>query len=176
MNRTTFAALSLLTLSACGSVREQFDFSKQAPDEFAVVRRAPLEVPPDLNTAPLPAPQPGAPRPQEMHPTAQARATILGTPSASIGAGEGVTQGERAILQRAGAVSVPANVRTQIDAETAQIVKDETPAVARLQRMVGKRIEEPAVEVDPTAETLRLRANREAGRPIAEGETAVRED
>lgn len=177
MTRAKFAVLSLLALSACGSVREQFDFSKRAPDEFAVVRRAPLEIPDNLDGLSLPAPQPGIQRPQELHPTQQARASVLGVAPASAAApADGVTQGELAILERAGAVTVPAHIRRQVDAETAQIVKEETPAFDRLRRIVGKRVDEHAVTVDPTAETLRLRENREAGRPIAEGETAIRED
>lgn len=175
MNRATFAVLSLLALSACENTRKQFDFSKRAPDEFAVVRRAPLEIPENIDISALPAPQPGAQRPQEVSPVDQARASVLGTAAAPV-AHDGVTQSEMAILERAGAVTVPAHVRTQVDAETAQIVKDETPAFRRLQRMMGKRVDEYAVEVDPTAETLRLRENREAGRPIAEGETAIKED
>jgi len=175
MNRAPFALLSLLILSACSNVREQFDFSKQAPDEFAVVRRAPLEVPEHIDITALPAPQPGAPRPQEMHPTQQARASILGTAATPV-SGDGVTQGEMAILERANAVTVPANIRRDVDVETAEIVKDETPAIDRIMSITGRKKEEYAVEVDPTAETLRLRANAEAGRPITEGATAVKVD
>lgn len=175
MNRATFAVLSLLALSACENTRKQFDFSKKAPDEFAVVRRAPLEIPEHIDISSLPTPQPGAARPQEVSPVDQARASVLGT-AATPAAHDGVTPSELAILERAGAVTVPAHVRTQVDEETAQIVKDETPAFQRLKRMMGKRVEEHAVEVDPTAETLRLRENREAGRPVAEGETAIKED
>ena len=64
--RLTFTALgaiaAILTLSGCEKTKEQFDFSKKPPDEFAVVKREPLEMPPDFSLRP---PTPGAARPQE---------------------------------------------------------------------------------------------------------------
>jgi hypothetical protein len=52
-----FAGLALVAttaLSGCGSTGV---FDRERPDEFAVTKAAPLEVPADLAT--LPAPQPG---------------------------------------------------------------------------------------------------------------------
>ena len=46
-----------LSLSACQSVREATGVAKLAPDEFTVLTKAPLIVPPDYNLRP---PQPGA--------------------------------------------------------------------------------------------------------------------
>ncbi len=171
MKRLTFATLSLLTLSACSGMREQFDFSKQAPDEFAIVTRAPLEMPNDLTD--LPPPQPGAPRPQELSATAQARASIIGAPASAPAA---VTQGELTLLNKAGATSVPANIRNEVDAETAKIAKEETPTVDRIMGLTGKKVNEYAVEVDPVAETNRMKANKAAGKPVTEGKTATKED
>ena len=56
----TVGLLAFSALSACGSSGV---FDRERPDEFAVSRAAPLSVPADLST--LPAPQPGAARPQE---------------------------------------------------------------------------------------------------------------
>lgn len=53
------ALAALATLSGCGSSGV---FDRQRPDEFAVTRSAPLAVPAEFT---LPAPQAGAPRPQE---------------------------------------------------------------------------------------------------------------
>ena len=53
MKRKHFsAALSLalaaaLTLSACAGAKEELGLTRSAPDEFAVVKRAPLEMPPE---------------------------------------------------------------------------------------------------------------------------------
>lgn len=56
----TASLLALTALSGCGSTGV---FDRERPDEFAVSRAAPLSVPADLSS--LPAPQPGAARPQE---------------------------------------------------------------------------------------------------------------
>jgi hypothetical protein len=52
--------------------------SKRAPDEFAVVKRAPLIVPPDFDLRP---PDPGAPRPNVGRTSDQARVALTGNPS-----------------------------------------------------------------------------------------------
>src|SRR3546814_10759236 len=53
-----------LAVSACGGFRENLGLTKQSPDEFRVVSRAPLTLPPDYNLRP---PAPGAPRRSEEH-------------------------------------------------------------------------------------------------------------
>jgi uncharacterized lipoprotein len=57
--KITLAAFALLTLSGCGSTGV---FDRQRPDEFAVTRSKPIEVPAAFT---LPAPTPNAPRPQD---------------------------------------------------------------------------------------------------------------
>ena len=47
----TVAALTL-AVSACGGFREQLGLEKQSPDEFRVVSRAPLTLPPDYSLRP----------------------------------------------------------------------------------------------------------------------------
>ncbi|QGY81222.1 DUF3035 domain-containing protein [Sphingorhabdus lacus] len=55
----TVVAFALTTLSGCGSTGI---LDRQRPDEFAVTRSKPIEVP---ATFTLPAPTPDAPRPQD---------------------------------------------------------------------------------------------------------------
>ena len=53
-----------VSLSACGgdSLKDTLGYGKQAPDEFAIITKAPLVIPPDFSLRP---PQPGVLRPQE---------------------------------------------------------------------------------------------------------------
>ena len=69
-----FGAAALLALSGCGSTGV---FDRDRPDEFAVTKAAPLNVPADLNT--LPAPQPGTP-PQSTDTKADVLDAMFGTP------------------------------------------------------------------------------------------------
>lgn len=69
---------SLLQLGGCsrGTVQDALGMSKRAPDEFAVVRRAPLIMPPDYDLRP---PDPGAPRPNIGRTADQARVALTGS-------------------------------------------------------------------------------------------------
>jgi len=69
--------LGLLPIGGCaqGSVQEVLGMSKRSPDEFAVVKRAPLIVPPDFELRP---PEPGAPRPNIGRTSDQARVALTG--------------------------------------------------------------------------------------------------
>ena len=64
-----------LGLSACSEVRRTLGYEKQPPDEFQVVQRAPLSLPPDYKLRP---PTPGAVRPQERDPRDPARRAHTG--------------------------------------------------------------------------------------------------
>ncbi|MBL0923169.1 MAG: DUF3035 domain-containing protein [Sphingomonadaceae bacterium] len=60
MKRNMILAVAALTaLSGCGTTSV---FDRERPDEFAVTRAKPIEVPKDFT---LPPPQEGAPRPQD---------------------------------------------------------------------------------------------------------------
>ncbi|WP_051329227.1 DUF3035 domain-containing protein [Geminicoccus roseus] len=65
-------------LAGCDTtVQEQLGFSKNSPDEFQVLRRAPLEMPASL--AELPPPRPGAPPISDADPSQDARNVLLGS-------------------------------------------------------------------------------------------------
>jgi hypothetical protein len=78
------AGLLVLPLGACsGSLAEKLGMDKRAPDEFAVVARQPLIVPPNFDLRP---PQPGAERPVGVRPSDRAYSSLTGQPP------EGVTE------------------------------------------------------------------------------------
>src|SRR5665213_82016 len=61
-------------LGGCDSINRALGREKVVPDEFAVVSRAPLAIPPDYSLRP---PRIGALRPQEAAPVDQARQTVF---------------------------------------------------------------------------------------------------
>ena len=174
------AALALpLVAGGCSSVTEQLGLTKQSPDEFKVVSRAPLSMPPDYNLRP---PTPGAPRPQEGTTRDQAAAAVFGYPGAGlqpdqippIGEGEAEaaqSSGESALLQSAGAGGVDPNIRQLVDSETAE---DEADSQSLADTLVFWRDPEPYGDVvDPAAEQKRLQENAALGRPVTDGDTPV---
>jgi hypothetical protein len=171
---TLTMAGAALGLAACEKTKEQFDFSKKAPDEFAVVTRAPLEMPPTYDLRP---PEPGAPRPQEIPTDQMARQSVLGVESVKQTASEyGVSQSEAVLLQKTGAANANPAIRAAVDKETAEIADEEMPGIDHLRRMVGKDVDPPSKVVDPVAEANRIKANKAQGKPVTEGETISKED
>ncbi|MEM6811059.1 MAG: DUF3035 domain-containing protein [Pseudomonadota bacterium] len=171
-----FVLLSLFVLTGCEGTREQFDFSKKAPDEFAITTRAPLEMPSDLGA--LPPPRPGAPRPQETATDLQARQAIFGAEKTGQTQIEGasISSGENRLLQKAGADQASSDIRNIVDAETDELVKENTPTFDRILGKMGNKIDTPATVVDPVGEVERIRVNQETGKPITEGETPTIEE
>ncbi len=158
-----------LALGACEGVKEQLGMNKQSPDEFRVVSRAPLTIPPEFSLRP---PRPGAARPQEGTPTQQARRTVFRVDDGRQGivAGSaGLSSGETALLSAAGADQADPNIREIVERETLQLNDESETFINTL--VFWKDPEQPGTLVDPAAEADRLRENSALGRPVTEGET-----
>ena len=171
MARGAVLMMVLLAIGACGNVRKELGLTKSSPDEFRVVSRAPLTVPPNFSLRP---PQPGAPRPQTGTPTDQARRTVFGLEGQEPSLNEvmpedGRSVGERALLASAGAAGADANIRTVIDAETERINAEDEDLLEFL--VFWKPKPPPGVLVDPEAEARRLQENATLGRGATEGQT-----
>ena len=165
---------AVLGLAACENTKKQFDFSKKAPDEFAVVKRAPLEMPPTYD---LRAPKPGAPRPQEIATDQMAKQSVLGESAMKqIATENGVSQGEAVLLQKTGAANANPAIRAAVDQETKELGEEEMPGIDHLRRMVGKHVDPPSKVVDPVAETNRIKTNKAQGKSVTDGKTISKED
>jgi hypothetical protein len=168
-----FLIAALLTVSAfglgaCEGAKKELGLTKTTPDEFAVVKRAPLEMPPEFSLRP---PQPGAPRPQETATSEQARTAVLGNPAVQT---EGLTQGEAALLGNANAGANP-DIRQIVDVEAANSKRKNEPVVKKLLN-IGKDQQPAAVIVDPQAEAERLKNNAAEGKSVTDGETPTIDD
>ncbi len=166
-------------LTACDSVRETFDTQRKTPpDEFRVVRQAPLSLPPSYGLRP---PDPGAPRPQTGTATDQARSAVFERPvdpeaaaaaaAAAASANDSRSAGEQALLSQAGATGVDPSIRQQISEETDQLVAQQSSFVDRL--IFWRDTEATGEIIDPAAEQQRIRENEALGRDITAGDTPV---
>ncbi|APH58774.1 putative membrane associated protein [Granulibacter bethesdensis] len=99
--RSLSAIAILCSVSGCGeSTLRTFGLVHDAPDEFKVTTRAPLDIPPTLD-GPLQPPRPGAPRPQEQNEQISAEAAL--SPSAALAdPGNMARSGQKALLSAAG--------------------------------------------------------------------------
>lgn len=153
-----------ILLGGCSGVKDSLGITKDSPDEFTIIKRAPLEIPGDLV---LPPPTPGAPRPQEQTANAQAKQAVFGQGSS---AAAQTSQGEQGLLQRTQANQVDPNIRYTIDAEAAAIAEREKPVAQKLLGIV-KDTPAPASVVDAKKEAERIKKNAAEGKPVTEGET-----
>jgi hypothetical protein len=175
-------ALLGLGLAGCESTKEMLGLTKRSPDEFQVVSRAPLSMPPDYSLRP---PTPGAPRPQEGTVQQQAQDIVTGHPDRNLtlqpdqipppGEGEpqraAESEGETAFLQSASMGGVDPNIRKLVDQETAA---DEESSKSLLDSLIFWRKPEPYGKVvDPAAEEKRLQENQALGQPIDTGDTPI---
>ena len=110
--------------SGCSTIQRAVGAGKVSPDEFRVVSQAPLTLPPDYSLRP---PRPGEPRPQELQPSEEARASLFGQ-----GVAPGASTGERTLVTAAHADTVDPNIRDQIDFENQSIVRRNQGFVDRL--------------------------------------------
>src|ERR1700686_4175439 len=110
-SRLVVPASMLLLLAGCGdsTLSRTFGLVRDTPDEFTVVTRAPLSMPPDFALRP---PQPGAPRPQELSDRAQAESALV-PESVLAGTRGGVSPGQAALIRDAGG-GAPAGIRQRV--------------------------------------------------------------
>ena len=175
--RAALAVVLVFVVGGCENLKQQVGLGKRSPDEFRVVSRAPLAIPPEFSLRP---PAPGAPRPQTGTTTDQARNALFGTPAGSQFRFTGqtatvpedaqtISQGEQIILDRAGARNADPNIRTVVNRETDQMIDEDENLVDLL---VFWRTEQPTGDVvDAQREADRLRENAALGKPVTEGET-----
>ena len=88
-------------LSGCGNsqLSRTFGLTRDTPDEFTVVTRAPLSMPPDYTLRP---PEPGTARPQDVSDRALAEFAALVPDAALGGVPAGVSPGQAALVRDAG--------------------------------------------------------------------------
>lgn len=163
--------MTLTALSGCAEVKDQMGLSRRTPDEFAVMTRAPLEMPPSMTE--LPRPQPGAPRPQEVSPVLSAQTALLGQSASS---SEAPSRAESSLLSKAGADATNPSIRSVVDREAAEGAGDSRPVAKKLLGMIKTTKDEPAQVVDAPAELQRLKTNRETGQPVTKGDTPAYDD
>ena len=163
----TFAPLALLVaLNACSSdVERTFGLTRDAPDEFTVTTRAPLSQPPEYTLTP---PRPGAVRPQELSAQQSAEAA-LAPDTALAPTGGPDTAGQQALVAQAGPTA-PADIRDKVNAEQQLDVPHQS---LTSQLMFWQSSPEPGSQLDPTAESQRLRQNAALGQPPTVGNTPI---
>ena len=105
-----------LTLAGCQQTKQVFGMKKNPPNEFTVMQRAPLEVPPEYNLRP---PQPGVKRPQEAsRKSAQQKAKDVVLKNRKVSQKSAhKSNAEQRLLVKAGAPKADSSIRSKVDSE-----------------------------------------------------------
>jgi hypothetical protein len=145
LHAIALATVSLASLSGCAALT-----GTGTPDEFRVVRKAPLTIPPEYNLRP---PAPGTSRPQELEPDAQARVAVFG---ADIG--RDASEGEKLLVKSAGGDTLDRSVRAAVDYDSAQILRKPRSFTDQILNFGKKSGGDPIV--DASAEAARLKSDQ----------------
>lgn len=119
--------VTLFALGACSTEqKKELGLMKKAPDEFAVVTRAPLSQPPEYTLRP---PRPGAGRPNEAPTVERARQTVFGV--------EDVRPEERSeptpeFLEKIGVNEADRGIRERLEDENKTYVEENKPVAEKL--------------------------------------------
>ncbi len=162
------AVAAAIALSGCTDARKALGFEKAPPDEFQVVERAPLSMPPDFSLRP---PAPGTVRPQEGNTRDQARAALagrsLGTPIST----QGRSQGDLALMKKAGADQIQPDIRVVVNKETQALAEADKSFTDKL--VFWRKPDGPGAgeQLDASKEAQRLRENQALGRAVGDGDS-----
>ncbi|MFM8820310.1 MAG: DUF3035 domain-containing protein [Phenylobacterium sp.] len=147
-------------LAGCQSTRQALGMTKVTPDEFRVVSKAPLVVPPDFALRP---PAPGQPRPQELQPESAARNALIGRSLA-----ETRSDGEELLIAKAGGDKADPLIRFVIDDENGDIAHKEKsfadrvmfwkPGEPRSPTVAAAEADNAPAPIDPAAEEARIKS------------------
>lgn len=165
-----------LALSACegGEVRETLGITRDAPDEFVVVSRPPLSVPPEFDLTP---PQPGAISPHESTRNRAAR-TVFGKAQAdtavdSVNVSDAASSADATFFKKLKIDEADPDIRQELGVDSTK-KPDTSAAKSLLEKLTKSNNDQPVVDAKKEAE--RIRSNKEAGKSITDGETPTVEE
>lgn len=160
--------VAVASLAACSGVKKELGIGRNSPDEFMVVKRAPLTLPPEYDLRP-PSTDTVAPASEIAN---QAKATLMGSTGTEAAKGSA----DNALLSKMGAENADPNVRAQINRENGFIELENRTLVDKLifwKDQNAAAEDAPASVVNPKEEAERLKKNQAEGKPANEGDVPV---
>lgn len=155
----TTLATALFLLPGCtpGTVSKSLGLTQEGPDEFSVMRRAPLEVNASMLSAntPLPTPMPGSPRPQETSANIRAQQALTGLkPSRATNV---YTTPDSQFLQHTQSHTADPDIRRLLNQE-----KNKHAQATLVERLLGRDTENQKAVLHAEEEAQRLQAIKDA--------------
>lgn len=174
-HKSVLAISLMILLTGCSSARDIVGLSKQSPDEFEVVTRAPLSLPPDYG---LRVPVPNISRAQEK--SVRESADNLFSARGSQSPGQNLSRVDRsgaispaedAILGRAQAKTSNQSIRAEINSDNKTISGTDKKLIEKIIFWQGTK--KPGAVLDPEKESKRIRGLKSDGKAIGNGAVPV---
>lgn len=151
-NIIALTALGALALTGCQSASKALGLTKTAPNEFNILTKAPLVVPPEYNLRP---PQIGASSSENNYSQEAARKALIG----DVDPAE-PTQGEIVLMTKAGVGRANQQIRLEIDGENS-VERKSAGFSNRILFWNNGQLRDPEgnpIPLDPEVEAQRLRS------------------
>ena len=160
-----------LALTGCDTIRNAAGMGKQAPDEFAVLTKAPLVIPPDYNLMP---PRPGAAPTNQTEPTEAAAQTLFGNDPQTVASNitGNYSEGEKLLMAYAGIQNADPAIRAHLASDHKAMMGADDDFTNEILFWKGPKTD-PGKAVDADAEAKRL-SDQKAG--IAPNQAQKSED
>jgi Protein of unknown function (DUF3035) len=161
-----FAVLgtSMALLMGCQSIRNAAGMGKEGPDEFAVVTKQPLVIPPEYNLRP---PRDGAPPTNQVQPTDSAQSALFDSdPAAAAKMIQGdYSQAEKLLLAQANAANPDPSIRQEVASDGRAMEPADDTFTQQMLFWQDKPV--AGNNVDAEGEDKRLQAQKAAGKNAA---------
>jgi hypothetical protein len=167
--RLSALAVVVISLAGCSAFREAAGIGKAAPDEFAVVTKAPLVIPPDYSLRP---PRPGAAPTNQASPTGAAQAALFSDDPNAVqdSLGGGYSAEEKDILATSGAATSDHSIRQQLASDAKSMEAADQSFTDEV--LFGGSSPDKGRAVNADAEKQRIDAAKSAGDTTPGGGTA----
>jgi len=172
--KNVFAIILPILLIGCSSARDIVGLGKQSPDEFEVVTRAPLSLPPDYGLR-VPIPNISGTQEKSVRDSADDLISSRGSSSRQklsrrnrLGA---TSPAEDAILGRAQARSSDDSIRAKLSSDNKTISGTDKKLIDKI--IFWQGAEKPGAILDPEKESKRIKDLKSDGKTIANGDVPV---
>jgi hypothetical protein len=157
---------AVLSLVGCDTIRSAVGNGKEAPDEFAVLTKAPLIIPPDYNLRP---PKPGAAPENQIEPTQDAQQSLFGADRVAVANAMpgNMSQGEKLLLASAGAQNADPAIRQNLASDSHKSIQASSDSFTNSVLFWQKpsAATDPALDSDAEAKRLAAQGGAKADAP-----------
>lgn len=164
-------ALSTASLSGCSNPKKALGLNRSVPDEFTVVSKAPLVLPPEYNLTP--ANESSITAVAET-PSQKAESIVFSLDrKAQVKPVDVKDKSTNKLLAMAGATQDNSGIRATIDKETLGLIED-NKGLGDMLLFWNDTVYDPTADtVNAKQEKQRLQSNKKEGKPVTAGETPV---